>query len=48
MYLKGKFPQKHNSEIKEMLEKKSYSIILEEEAYDIIKYMYNDEDAKLL
>ena len=48
MYLKGKFSHKHNTEIREMVEKKSNSTILEEEAYDIIKYMYNEEDAKLL
>ena len=48
MYLRGKFPHKHNSEIKDMVLQKSNGYILEEEALDIIKYMYNEEDAKLL
>ncbi len=48
MYLRGKFPYKHNSEIKEMIETKVNSFINEEESHDIIKYMYNEEDAELI
>ena len=48
MYLRGKFPYKHNSEIKEMIETKVNSFISEEESQDIIKYMYNEEDAELI
>ena len=48
MYLRGRFPYKHNSEIKEMLSQKMQGIIYEEECTDIIKYMYNQEDAEHL
>ncbi len=51
MYLRGKFPYKHNSEINEILSSKMNGLIFEvkvdlgllwkEEAVDIIKYMYN-------
>lgn len=39
---------KTNSEIKEMLSAKMSGTILEEEAIDIINYMYNQEDADTL
>lgn len=45
MYLRGRYPFKHNSEIKEMLDQKMKGYIQEDEATDIIKYMYNQEDA---
>ena len=48
MYLRGKYPFKHNSEIKEMLAAKTTSHIFEEECVDIIKYMYNQEDSELI
>ena len=41
MYLRGKYPYKHNSEIKEMLAGKLNGWIYEDECSDIIKYMYN-------
>ena len=42
MYLRGKYVYKHNSEIKDLVEKKTNSWISEEEYNDIIKYMYNE------
>ncbi|KRX10318.1 hypothetical protein PPERSA_02735 [Pseudocohnilembus persalinus] len=48
MYLRGKYPFKHNSEIKEMLMQKINGWVFEEEARDIIKYMYSAEDAEQL
>lgn len=48
MYLRGRFPFKHNSEIKEMLNQKMTSMVYEEECTDIIKYMYNQEDSEVL
>lgn len=48
MYLRGKFPFKHNSEIKEMLTQKMNGVVYEEECTDIIKYMYNQEDSEVL
>ena len=48
MYLKGKFPFKHTSELKEMLNTKLNGFIFEEECSDIIKYMYNQDDAEVL
>ena len=48
MYLRGKYPFKHNSEIKEMLNSKTTGYILEEECVDIIKYMYNQEDSECI
>ena len=48
MYLRGRYPYKHNSEIKDILEQKTNGFIYEEEATDIIKYMYNYEDAEQL
>jgi hypothetical protein len=48
MYLRGKYPYKHNSEIRDMLSEKTRGYIYEEEATDIIKYMYNHEDAETL
>jgi ribosomal protein L18E len=48
MYLRGKYPHKHNSEIKEIVSNRASGYIQEEEAFDIIKYMYNEEDAKTL
>lgn len=46
MYLRGKYPFKHNSEIKEMLNLKIKGWIYEDEATDIIKYMYNQDDSE--
>jgi len=48
MYLRGRFPFKHNSEIKDMLNSKLNGFIYEEECTDIIKYMYNQDDAEVL
>eukprot|EP01017_Pseudomicrothorax_dubius_P047769 TRINITY_DN8610_c0_g4_i7.p1 TRINITY_DN8610_c0_g4~~TRINITY_DN8610_c0_g4_i7.p1 ORF type:complete len:188 (+),score=35.14 TRINITY_DN8610_c0_g4_i7:230-793(+) len=45
MHLKGKYPLKHATEIKDMLNSKISSSILEEEAIDIVRYMYNKDDA---
>ena len=48
MYLRGKYPFKHNAEIKEILDSKMNGYIYEEECNDIIKYMYNQSDAENL
>ena len=48
MYLRGKYPYRHNSEIKEILMQKINKYIYEEKANDIIKYMYNQENAEIL
>lgn len=48
MYLRGKYPYKHNAEIKELCDAKINGYIYEEECNDIIKYMYNQEDAENL
>ena len=48
MYLRGKYPFKHNAEIKEILDSKTNGYIYEEECNDIIKYMYNQSDAENL
>lgn len=48
MYLVGKFPFKHQAEVKEMISQRVNGQILEEEAIDIIKYMYNQDDQELL
>lgn len=48
MYLRGKYPFKHNAEIKEILDSKINGFIYEEECTDIIKYMYNQSDAENL
>ena len=48
MHLRGKFPFKHNSEIKEIIDSKVSGFIFSEEAQDIIKYMYNKEDAEVI
>ncbi|CAD8081062.1 unnamed protein product [Paramecium sonneborni] len=44
MYLRGKFPLKTNADIKEMMDQRFSSFIFQEEAEDIIKYMYNNQD----
>ena len=46
MYLRGKYPLKHNSEIKDMLLQKMNGVVYEEECIEIIKYMYNQDDAE--
>ncbi len=48
MYLRGKYPYKHANDIKEMLNQKINGWICEEETVDIIKYMYNQDDAESL
>lgn len=48
MHLRGKYPFKHNNEIKEIIDSKINSFISQEESHDIIKYMYNKEDAEVL
>lgn len=48
MHLRGKFPFKHNSEIKELIDGKINGYINSDESHDIIKYMYNKEDAELI
>ena len=48
MYLRGKYPYKHNSEIKDILNSKINGSIYEEECTDIIKYMYNQDDADII
>ena len=41
MHIRGKYPLKNQAEVKEVLEKKLMGMVLEEEAIDIVKYMYN-------
>lgn len=48
MHLKGKFPFKQNKEIKELIEIKKNSYIVEDEYSDIVYYMFNKEDAAVL
>ncbi|EEH11761.1 EF hand protein, putative (macronuclear) [Tetrahymena thermophila SB210] len=48
MYLRGRYPYKHNSEIKQMVSQKIEGWVYLEEASDIIKYMYNEEDSETL
>ncbi|EGR31721.1 hypothetical protein IMG5_103650 [Ichthyophthirius multifiliis] len=48
MYLRGKYSYKHANDIKDMLNQKINGWICEEETIDIIKYMYNQEDAESL
>lgn len=48
MYLRSKFPLKTNAEILEMMAQKTVSAINEEEAIDIVNYMYNKDDAEFL
>ncbi|KAL1512004.1 hypothetical protein AB1Y20_005279 [Prymnesium parvum] len=48
VYLKGKFPLKRDAEINVMLQQRASSYILEEEWTDIVKYMYNADDAAML
>jgi hypothetical protein len=45
VYVKGKKPLKSDEEINQMVRKKVSGVILEEEWVDIVKYMYNNEDA---
>lgn len=45
VYVKGKKPLKSDEEIHQMVRKKVNGNILEEEWVDIVKYMYNNEDA---
>lgn len=46
MYLRGKYPLKHQSEIKDMLQLKVTGWIFQDEAVDIVRYMYNQEDSE--
>ena len=48
MYLRGKYRYKHNKEIKAMLTAKTKGMIFLEECTDIIRYMYNEDDSKIL
>lgn len=45
VYVKGKKPLKSDEEINQIVRKKVNGSILEEEWVDIVKYMYNNEDA---
>ncbi|ESL09026.1 hypothetical protein TRSC58_03261 [Trypanosoma rangeli SC58] len=45
VYLKGKRPSKSDAEITKIVQKKASGILLEDEWVDIVKYMYNAEDA---
>ena len=45
VYVKGKRPLKSDDEINGIVKKKVHSTLLEEEWIDIVKYMYNNEDA---
>jgi len=45
VYLKGKFPRKTDDGINEMLDTRLNGFVYEEEWSDIVKYMYNRDDA---
>lgn len=45
VYVKGKMPLKSDEEINNIVKKKTTGTLLEEEWIDIVKYMYNNEDA---
>eukprot|EP00658_Telonema_sp_P-2_P031813 TRINITY_DN23726_c0_g1_i9.p1 TRINITY_DN23726_c0_g1~~TRINITY_DN23726_c0_g1_i9.p1 ORF type:complete len:153 (-),score=59.30 TRINITY_DN23726_c0_g1_i9:187-645(-) len=45
VYVKGKLPLKSDEEINGIVKKKTTGNLLEEEWIDIVKYMYNSEDA---
>ena len=45
VYVKGKLPLKSDEEINGIVKKKTSGNLLEEEWIDIVKYMYNSEDA---
>ena len=48
MHLKGKYPLKKNSDIKQMYHDRFSGFICEDEWIDIVRYMYNDADADIL
>ena len=48
MHLKGKYPLKKNSDIKQMYHDRYSGFIFEDEWIDIVRYMYNDPDADIL
>jgi hypothetical protein len=48
MLIKGKYPYKNNTDIKELLESKLSGLLLEEEAVEIVKYMYSPEDSQTI
>jgi hypothetical protein len=41
MHIRGKYPLKNQAEVKDALDRKLMGMVLEEEATDIVKYMYN-------
>jgi hypothetical protein len=45
MHLRGKHPLKKNAEINVMLNAKLNDFIYDEECEDIVRYMYNQDDA---
>ncbi|RNF27640.1 putative structural maintenance of chromosome (SMC) family protein [Trypanosoma conorhini] len=45
VYLKGKRPSKSDAEINKLVQKKTSGALLEDEWVDIVRYMYNTEDA---
>ena len=45
VYVKGKLPLKSDEEINNIVKRKTTSTLAEEEWIDIVKYMYNNEDA---
>ena len=45
MHLRGKHPLKKNAEINVMLNTKINDYIYDEECEDIVRYMYNQDDA---
>lgn len=45
VYLRGKFPAKTDEEINQLLRKRTNGFVNEEEWVDIVKYMYNADDA---
>jgi len=48
MHLRSKNPLKSNTDIQEMLNNKMSGIVNDDEWTDIIRYMYNENDANLL
>lgn len=48
MHLRAKHPLKSNADLASMILEKTSGILAEEEWVDVVKYMYNEEDANKL
>jgi len=48
MLVKGKYPYKNKLEVKELLKGKTEGFLGEEEAQEIVRYMYSKEDSEVI